>query len=887
MGKLATAEEILVGIKGDSSDLIKELEKAGGKVGSFNNKLKSVGKGMTIVGGAITAGFVMAVNTTKKFEQSMANTASVAGATGEELKLLSDYAREMGAQSVYSASEAADAMYYLASAGMGTNEIMGSLKGTLELASATQADLAFTSNTVASALSQFDLEAEEADRVANVFAATISGSQATIEKLSTSMSYVGPMANSMGMEIEDVCGILGNLYNAGYDASMAGTSLRMSFTKLLDPSEESQEVLDRLGVTILDSSGKMKPFAEIIDDLGVKGMSTADSIKLFGQRAGPAMLALVSQGEGAISSFTEKVTGTQKASEMAETQINTFEGAMKLLKSAFEELQICLGTAVIPKLTDFVKWVTEGITKVSEWMKENPKLADTVIKLGAAIGGLCVVGGPILMAISAFSKISGAISALGTLATGPIGLLILAVGGVYLAWKNWDKIVDFVSGFKDKIVSYLGDLKEIAIEKVNQMIDWIMEKFEDLANLPKKMLEWGKNAISGFAEGIKSKLGDFKDSVSGVAGIIKGWLGFESPPKEGVLSDSDKWMPNMMAMFGAGIEANTSLVINPLKKLGIEIKGTIKSGVEASGNLFIDGTKIATVKIKIYWINLFKDIAKNYKSTLDILGNGLKGFVSSFEGVISNGITSLLTMAETNAEIKEQMAEEEEEYKEEMAKLQEEYNQAVMEGDNETAQNALDKMDEIKEKHEEVMEEMEGEQVTMKSIWENFWSDLKSAAISALAQIIAKLVVMKGLMLLFGAFGWVWPFNEGGGVGSNKGGGVKGFTSGGGVDTIPAMLTEGEYVIAKPMTDFIRKFKSIPANLISAIVNGSPTPIPAFAGGGIVGDVNVGSGGAGFGDTNVNVYISGNNISNEIDIKRLAETVGNEILKKLSINRRY
>jgi len=220
--------EAYVEIYADQTKLTKGLNKAQKNVGA---SMKAIGRSMTIAGAAIVAGFGMAIRTAAKFEQSMANVASVAGATSEELIKLSDYARKMGEQSVFSASQAADAMYFLASAGMDVNEIMGALEGTLALAAATASDLAYVSESVASALSQFSLDADEAARVANVYAAAISNSQATMEKLTTSMSYVGPMAYSMGMSIEDTTGILMGLYDGGIDGSAAETALRMAFVK--------------------------------------------------------------------------------------------------------------------------------------------------------------------------------------------------------------------------------------------------------------------------------------------------------------------------------------------------------------------------------------------------------------------------------------------------------------------------------------------------------------------------------------------------------------------------------------------------------------------------------------------------------------------------------
>ncbi len=393
--------EVWVEINADGDKLYKVMSDAEKKtktsMENISRMAAKAGKAFTIMGGVVTAAFGMAVKTAAGFEQSMANVQSVAGATGKELEKLSGYAREMGKTSIFSASQAADAMYYLASAGMKTNEIMGALEGTLKLAAATQSDLAFTSESVAATLSQFQMEAEEADRVANVFAATIGSSQATMEKLSTSMSYVGAMAKSMGMEVEDVSAILGNLYNAGIDASTAGTALRMAFAKLLNPTTEVQNTLKELEVSITDSNGKMKDFSVIIDELGEAGLSAGDAIKIFGQRAGPAMQALIGQGIGAIDELTDSITDTDKASEMAATQLDTFQGNLKILQSAFEELQIAIGNVIMPTLTEWLKKGQDIINQATTWAAKNEELAESYVKWTAGVGGLMLALGPLMM----------------------------------------------------------------------------------------------------------------------------------------------------------------------------------------------------------------------------------------------------------------------------------------------------------------------------------------------------------------------------------------------------------------------------------------------------------------------------------------------------------
>lgn len=239
------------------------------------------------------------------------------------------------------------------------------------------------------------------------------------------------------------------------------------------------------------------------------------------------------------------------------------------------------------------------------------------------------------------------------------------------------------------------------------------------------------------------------------------------------------------------------------------------------------------------WETFLVDLANKYGDTITILQNGISGFVSSFESGLTDAITSLLTMSEANAKIKEDMEEENQIYLDAMEQAQAEYDAAVIAGDDVATENALQNMANIKEEHEQTLASMEGDMVTTGGIAETFWDSLKKAAITALAEIIAKMLILKGLMLLFSAFGiptgWLAGLEKGGEVELAKGGKVKKYQKGGmGTDTVPAMLTPGEYVISKPMVDFIKRTGAVTGNLVDAIRSGTRTPVPAFATGGSV-----------------------------------------------------
>lgn len=359
-------------------------------------------------------GFILAIRQAGSFEQSMANVASVLGANKETLQSLSDAAREMGKTSVFSAQEAARAMYDLASAGFSADQIMDSLKGTMLLAAATASDLTFTTETVTSAIKQFGLQAGDADRVANSFAASISFSKLNMDRLSTAMSFAGPVAAAFGHTMEGTLSVLAQFANLGLRASMVGTTFRQGMLQLqrsmpTDQIEKGADVLKRLGIQFKDIDPSVNSVAQIVGVLHGKVTQMSEAVALFGVRAGGPFLKLIKAGAAPLIEFEKKITGTRKAFEMSEIQITTFYGSLRLFKSAIQEAQISLGTAFLPamvKIVDtFTKWVNI-INKIdwSEWWSGFKSNADLGVQQLNAVVDLFRAGGAFRVALTEWGK---------------------------------------------------------------------------------------------------------------------------------------------------------------------------------------------------------------------------------------------------------------------------------------------------------------------------------------------------------------------------------------------------------------------------------------------------------------------------------------------------
>ena len=363
------ASSKLTGISSKFDRMASNMKKS---IGSLVKKFALLG---VAAGGVLAVVTKNAVSTFATFEQSIANAASVTGATGEAFEAAKDnieaVSRALGESTVFSATQAAEAFYDLASAGYDVaNMTQSDLQPIMDLAAATQNDLATTTGVVTSALGQFGLGIEDSARVADVFAKTIGSSKATLHDLENSLKYVGPVANSMGISIEEVSASLGVLYNAGFKGEQAGTALRGAFSRLLNPTTAMTDKLAEMGLTIEDINPETHSFADVLDTLAAAGMSTADAMVLFGVEAAPAVLALTENTDG-IRELEAALTDAGGAAEtMARQQLDTLAGSIKLMKSALEGAAITIGGALAPYVRELVEGITKMIPVVMDLGKE-------------------------------------------------------------------------------------------------------------------------------------------------------------------------------------------------------------------------------------------------------------------------------------------------------------------------------------------------------------------------------------------------------------------------------------------------------------------------------------------------------------------------------------
>ena len=328
----------------------------------------------TALGGVATA----AIKVGSDFEAQMSRVQAISGATGEDFQKLKDQAIQLGADTAFSASSAAEGMENLAAAGFTTTEIMDAMPGLLDLAAASGEDLASSSDIAASTLRGFGLAASEAGHVADVLAENANRTNSSVAETGEAMKYIAPLARASGISMEETAAAIGIMANAGIQGSQAGTTLRGALSRLSKPTKNMIEAMDELGISFYDSNGKMKSLSEQVGMLrqATEGMTDEQKnnylVTLYGQEALSGMLALINEGEGSLSELTksyETCDGSAKAA--ADTMQDNLAGAIEQLGGSAETFGIVFYESVSGSLKDTVETVTDSVNAITDAFKEG------------------------------------------------------------------------------------------------------------------------------------------------------------------------------------------------------------------------------------------------------------------------------------------------------------------------------------------------------------------------------------------------------------------------------------------------------------------------------------------------------------------------------------
>jgi len=341
----------------------------GGISSAFSQITDVAIKGLQIGLGALVGSFILAAGAGSEFEDEMMRAFTImkegGNATASSLSEMTNKALELGRESLFSAIDAAEGMQILARAGFNTKEVIDSIGPVMNMAIADNLELAQSSEIVISALRGFNLETSDARRVTDIMSLGASKASTDISDLGEAFKYVAPVAAGFGVSIEETVAAIGLLSDSGIRGSMAGTTLRRAFSELMAPTAKAEKILKELGVTSVTSSGKLRPFASILQDLKTAGMTASQAMEVFGQRGGPGMVALLGRGAEALRKLTNDLENSQGAAEnMAQAFRTTVKGRVRDLIASVVDLGLAFSEKFKKPLAEAIFFVRNFVVDI-------------------------------------------------------------------------------------------------------------------------------------------------------------------------------------------------------------------------------------------------------------------------------------------------------------------------------------------------------------------------------------------------------------------------------------------------------------------------------------------------------------------------------------------
>lgn len=542
-----------------AGDSVEDLGKTTDSVSqSMLSKLEGVGETMGSVGKKMSVGLTApimavgtaAVHTVAKFDDSMAKVQAISSATEDEFKDLRSTAIELGSTTAWSASEAADAMSYLALAGFDTNEILAATPDMLSLASAAGMDLATTADIVSDTMSAFQMEATRAGEAADMFAAAQSKSNTSVGELGEAMKYAGSAANSAGMDLAQTSAVLGILADSGIKGSMAGTTFTAMLRDMKKNADEGAISVGDMSIKLYDAEGQMRDLGSIMTDVedATAGMTTemrdAAMASIFGEQAINGVNIMLATGS---DRYRELEAAIYDSAGMAEIQAaimeDTVGGAFRAMRSAIEGFMIVIGDELKPYIQSAALFIGTMVGKFGQ-LSDGVRRAIVVFGvIAAAIGPLLFVGSKIIAmfgpTIALFTKISAAVKGAGgafALLSNPIGWVVgaigLVVGALVLAYKK-------VDWFREGINSaweWIKNSTATAFEWVKDIIATVMESISEFVGgiLSRLTAFWDEHG-EFILDIVQTVFEDIKGTIQMVMGIIQGVFEIAWPIISGVV----------------------------------------------------------------------------------------------------------------------------------------------------------------------------------------------------------------------------------------------------------------------------------------------------------------------------------------------------------------
>lgn len=647
------------------------------------------------------------------YEAGMSKVQAISGVTGEELDALGDRAKEMAAKTKFSTGEAAEAYTYMAMAGWKSQQMIGGLPGVMQLAAASGEDLATTSDIVTDAMTAFQMSADGTSKVlkdgvatevdnttrfVDVLAAASNNANTNVSMMGESFKYVAPVAGAMGYSVEDTAIALGLMANSGIKASQAGTSLRTTITNMANPTDTMSVAMQQLGVSLEDDEGNMYSLMDVMQQLragfgggaisseefssklseldtalsdgtmseeeyqtalenlttqmyGAEGAQKAQlAAMLAGKEGMSGLLAIVSASDEDFNKLTESIYNSNgTCEEMANIMNDNLQGAFTMLMSALNVLATSLSEYIIPALTDFIKWITDGVNAFNDLDEGTKKTIVTIAGIVAAVGPVLLILGKVISTVASIgsaigsiigvvTKVGGAISSLfSLLMANPIALVVAAIAGLVAAfialWNNCEEFRNFWIGLWGGICQ----AADAAWQAITGFFSDAWQAIQDVWTGVGEFFSGLWDSIVEVFSGVVEFFGDlFSSAWDAITGVWDAAVGFFGEIWDGISSACSELCDAVSQFFSDAWDAIQEVwgaVVDFFTEIGEGIRSVYGDVTGALSKFFSD----AWEAIKSVW----DTVVSFFEGVWEGISNAFEGAAEWFGGIFDKAVEAV------------------------------------------------------------------------------------------------------------------------------------------------------------------------------------------------------------------------------------------------------
>lgn len=658
-----------------TSVALSKIDQAGKKMEAFGDSVTSAGQKIMPASMAVAGLGAAAVKTATDFDEGMSKVAAISGATGDDLDTLRDKAREMGAKTKFSATEAAAAMEYMAMAGWKTEDMLGGIEGIMNLAAASGEDLATTSDIVTDALTAFGMSADDSAHFADILAAASSNANTNVSMMGETFKYCAPIAGALGFSAEDTAQAIGLMANAGIKGSQAGTALRTIMNNLAGEVKITGSALGEVTIATTNADGSMRDLSDILANCRGAFSQLSESEQaaaaeaLVGKNAMSGFLALMNAGDADIEklsssidhcsdTFVKTVDGAiipmsqaleegidwieeynGVADQMASVMQDNLAGQLTILKSQIQELAISFGEMLMPAIRSIVSKIQAFVDKLNGMSESQRKAVLTIGLIIAALGPLLVILGTVIskvgVAMQGFVKLATGVKKLGVAVkagTGIFGKLGAALGGISAPVLTVIAVIAvLVAAFK-----HLWDTNEEFRNAITAIWNGIVSK------------------IQAFCQGIVDRLNALGFEFGSIVDVLKSlWDGlcqFLAPVFEAAFSVVSTVLGSVLDVITGLLDVFIGLFTGNWSQMWDGVKEIFSGVWDAITGLFDTALNLlkSLAEVVFGWFGTtWETVWTSIKSFFETIWNGIIAFFSGIWNSIVSTVTTQINAVKT------------------------------------------------------------------------------------------------------------------------------------------------------------------------------------------------------------------------------------------------